>query len=328
MEIHEVNPPEKNLPMMQVNAHLPDQLVMRVGIPHKSGTLAAHAFNQDYPVMVSANAFWSKQQQAFRFPEATDLSETDFAMDSAGFVAMKMWKAHGRQQGLGGIFPWTYAQYIEFATGSGASWWSQPDCCVEPEIAQSEEEIDFRIRATATFLEGVLRILYEWQNDLAKTASERVVANMLPPPVPVIQGWSVQHYERSLELMEQVWSRWQPWLAPPALIGIGSVCRRTLKHPTHGLYAILDRIKAQMPTGSRLHLFGVKGEALSELGDQHWIASADSMAYDFGARLKAHHAGVSNSMQHRCSEMDRWMSAALQRIEGKASNHSSMLLAA
>lgn len=75
-------------------------------------------------------------------------------------------------------------------------------------------------------------------------------------------------------------------------------------------------------------LFGVKGEALSELGDQHWIASADSMAYDFGARLKAHHAGVSNSMQHRCSEMDRWMSAALQRIEGKASNHSSMLLAA
>lgn len=328
MEIHEMKEPAENLPFGQVNAHLHDEMVMRVGIPHKSGHMAAHAFNQAYPVMVSTNAFWSQSKQAFAFPEATDLSETDFAMDSAGFVAMKLWKAKGRQRGMGGIFPWTYAEYIEFATGSGASWWSQSDCCVEPEIATSEDEVDFRIRATGTFLEGTLRILYEWQNELAKTTTSNVVANLLPPPVPVIQGWEAEHYERSMEMMMQVWQRWQPWLAAPALIGVGSVCRRPLRHPRHGLYAILDRVKTMIPTGSRFHLFGVKGEALRELGDQKWIASADSMAYDFGARLKAHRTGVSNSMAHRCTEMDRWMKAAMQRISAKNEERYSPSLVA
>lgn len=127
----------------------------------------------------------------------------------------------------------------------------------------SEREIDFRINATATFLEGTLRILYEWQNEFAKTCSSTVLANLLKPPVPVIQGWDSAHYKRSLEMLQQVWRRWQPWLAPPALIGLGSVCRRDLKHPTHGLYAILDRLEPLIPTGSRVHCFGVKREAHS-----------------------------------------------------------------
>jgi hypothetical protein len=42
------------LPTGQKNAHLDDDFVMRVGIPHSSGRLAAHAFNEDFKCMVSA----------------------------------------------------------------------------------------------------------------------------------------------------------------------------------------------------------------------------------------------------------------------------------
>lgn len=306
------------MPIEQLNAVLDDEMVMRVGIPHKGGRLSFHAFNEGYPVMVSANAFWDQTRQRFAFPKATNLSELDFALDSAGYTAMAMWKAKGTQRGMGGIFPWTYAEYIEFASVTGCSWWSQPDLCCEPEIAANQEEIDFRINATATLLEGCLRICYEWQNELAKTCNARTVANMIKPPVPVIQGWSASDYMRSLDLLTHVWERWQPWLAAPALIGVGSVCRRTLKHPKHGLYTVLAALEGQLPTGSRLHLFGVKGACLNELKMRDWIASADSMAYDFGSRVKAHRNGTSNSMEHRANEMDRWMSTAAARMRPAA----------
>lgn len=62
---------------------------MRVGVPNRSGSLAFHAFQQDYPVMVSAAAFWPSDIQRFHMPKATNLTETDFALDSAGFTAIQ-----------------------------------------------------------------------------------------------------------------------------------------------------------------------------------------------------------------------------------------------
>lgn len=319
---------EKGLPANQRNAELDAELVMRAGIPHKGGRLAFHTFNKGYPVMVSANAFWHAETRSFRFPDATDLAETDFALDSAGFTAMKLWQSRGKQTGMAGVFPWTYAQYLELAAISGASWYSAPDMCCEPEVAANQAEIDFRIDATATLLEGCLRILYEWQNELAKECSATTVANMVRPPVPILQGWSASDYERSLELTMRVWERWQPWLDRPALIGIGSVCRRTLKHPSHGLYAILNRLEGLFPNGSLAHLFGVKGAALDEIKMMPWIASADSMAYDFGARINARKAGISNSFEHRTKEMTDWMSAAARRMRPAAGDQYRLPLVA
>lgn len=136
--------------------------------------------------------------------------------------------------------------------------------------------------------------------------------------MPVIQGWSGDDYRRSLDLLVQVWQRWQPWLASPALIGVGSVCRRTLNHPKHGLYAVIAGLEGNLPAGSRLHLFGVKGAALQQLRTYPWIASADSMAYDFSARQKALREGRSNTLAHRSGEMTRWMSAAVERMRPTA----------
>jgi len=301
-----------------------DGVRMRIGIPHKGGRLTSHAFNQNYPVMVSANAFWDSKTETFKVPQYTNLTELDLAVDSAGYTAMRLWQAKGPQKGMAGIFPWGYEAYIQFATSVGASWWAQPDASCEPEISQNDEEVDFRIRATATLLEGVLQVLYAWQNQLARTCNARVVANMLPPPVPVIQGWKPEHYLRSLELLDAVWSRWEPWLAKPALIGVGSVCRRSVSHPKHGLLAVLAALEGQLPEGARIHLFGVKGTVLAHLRNTAWIASADSMAFDVGARRKAWQAGRSNTMEHRSAEMTRWMATATTSLKPTPGDQSRL----
>lgn len=134
-----IEPP--GMPVGQVNAHLSEEQVMRIGIPHRGGRLAFHAFNETFPVMVSSNAFWNPKSNSFQVPQASDLYELDFALDSAGYTAMKLWKEKGVQAGMAGVFPWSYTQYIELACSLNASWWSQPDLCCEPEIATSQKRL-------------------------------------------------------------------------------------------------------------------------------------------------------------------------------------------
>lgn len=302
------------MPTNQRNASLGDELVMRVGIPHIGGALTSHAFEEGFPAMVSASAFWREKQGRFHIPEICNLHELDLALDSGGFVSGMLFKQKGRQRGIANVFPWTLSQYVELAASLGVNFWSQPDLCVEPELASSREERDYRINATATLLEATLRQVYAWQNELAKTCAPSTVANMIKPPVPIIQGWTVSDYQRSMDLLMQVWSRWQPWLDVPTLIGVGSVCRRSLSHPEHGLHAILAGLEGLIPSGSRVHLFGVKGSVLSSLKLLPWVGSADSMAFDFGARIKARKQGCSNTMAHRSQEMSAWMLKASQRL--------------
>lgn len=317
-----------NMPVGQVNATLPDEFVMRVGVPHSSGRLAFHAFESGYPCMVSSSAFWNRAKQRFHMPEYTDLSETDYALDSAGFVAVSLWGRKGKQPGMAGIYPWTMAQYVEFATSTSASWWAQPDLCTEAEVAKDPDEVRYRIRATATLLEGVLRTLYAWQNELSKQCNSTVVANMLRPCVPIIQGRTIEDYQFSMELMLDVWSRWEPWLAPPALIGIGSMCRRDLNDPKQGLLAILEGVKNYVPKGSRLHVFGAKGTALDPISKMDFVAGSDSMAWDFSTRMSACKAGVSNTIERRKFGMTEWMQAALARITPLEERRHGLLLAA
>ncbi len=73
-------------------------------------------------------------------------------------------------------------------------------------------------------------------------------------------------------------------------------------------------------------MFGVKGSCLSDLKMLNWVASADSMAYDMGARMKALKSGHSNSMRHRSREMTQWMQAAGQRIKPSAGDQFRLAL--
>jgi hypothetical protein len=314
------------MPAFQTNAHVNDGLLVRVGIPHSGGKLAFHAFNEEYAGMVSASAFWNPKTGRFRIPEATDLTEIDFALDSAGFTATKLFQSKGRQKGIAGIYPWTMEQYVELASFSGAAWMAQPDLCCEPEVASDQNAIDYRIRAAATLLEHMLRFVYEWQNQLAKTMSIDAIQNAIRIPVPVAQGWSLDDYRRSIDLMLAVWERWMPWIAAPALIGLGSVCRRHLTDPRHGLFAILEGLEGRIPPGSRMHLFGVKGSCLGRVKMYDWVASVDSMSYDFGARVKARQAGMSNTIAHRAGEMNRWMRTATRQASPAAGDQYRLAL--
>jgi hypothetical protein len=167
-------------------------------------------------------------------------------------------------------------------------------------------------------LEDTLRVVYAWQNELARTCGPREVSNMIRVPVPVLQGRRISDYVRSLDLLMSVWERWQPWLDAPRLIGLGSVCRRSLDDPDEGLYAILAGLEGRLPSGSKLHLFGVKGRCLDQVKLYNWIAGADSMAFDFGARVKARERGIPNTVKHWSEEMTYWMKAAASRLQPRA----------
>ncbi|MEX3937499.1 hypothetical protein AB4Y32_38195 [Paraburkholderia phymatum] len=226
---------------------------------------------------------------------------------------MKLFQSKGQQSGIAGVYPWTMEQFVELVSFSGAAWVAQPDLCCEPELAVDQQAIDYRVNATATLLEGMLRVVYAWQEQLARTMNANAVQNMVRIPVPVAQGWSVGDYRRSIDLMMHVWERWMPWISPPALIGLGSVCRRHVTDPHHGLLAILEGLEGHLPLGAKLHLFGVKGQALERVKMYDWVASVDSMAADFAARMKARQAGVSNTIANRTAEMNRWMTSATLR---------------
>lgn len=301
------------VPYNQVNANLPDEMQMRVGIPHRGGKLAAHAFNEGYPTMVSANAFFNPKTGRFDVPTYSPLSDLDWALDSAGFVAMQTFKAKGAQAGVGGLYPWSYADYLELAALLRPTWFSAMDLCCEPEATDGGIHTEWRIRATATMLEGMLQILECWQAEYARTASALTVANDLKPPVPIIQGWELDDYLYSLDLTMEVWNR-HAWLAPPTLMGLGSVCRRDLNHPKYGLFAILNGLEGRLPTGTKLHMFGIKGIALDRVRMYDFVASADSMAWDVTARRRAFQSGVSNTMAHRALVMSEWMQAAEARM--------------
>ena len=131
----------ENMPQGQVNAYLADGLQMRVGVPHRGGKLAFHAFNEGFSAMVSASAFWNPAKSVFVIPEASDLYEIDWALDSAGFTAVKGWQAKGTQPGMAGIYPWSLAAYVEAASLLRPSWWSAPDLCNEMQVAANPDEV-------------------------------------------------------------------------------------------------------------------------------------------------------------------------------------------
>ncbi|MBR3258833.1 MAG: hypothetical protein IKF96_07580, partial [Eggerthellaceae bacterium] len=109
----------------------------------------------------------------------------------------------GTQPGMAGIYPWSLAAYVEAASLLRPSWWSAPDLCNEMQVAANPDEVRHRINVTATLLEGTLQIIYEWQNELARTCNSTVVQDLVRPPVPIIQGWTRDSYLYSLDLTNE-----------------------------------------------------------------------------------------------------------------------------
>jgi hypothetical protein len=234
-------------------------MIIRVGLPETTGLLVKRAVEQGYHALVSAGSLWDNHKKRFRQAGAGLWDLPSVAMDSAGFVATKM---HGG-------YRWTVAEYVAMVAEPRAgrrypwAWWSQMDLCCEPEIAGDPAIVDERVRGTA-------RLLGECRTEAMRLG--------IPDPMPILQGWKPADYLRCADMIEQeLGGHW------PNLVGIGSVCRRQIEGP-HGLLAVVKALDARLPPHVRLHLFGVKGDALAELAINKRIGSVDSCAYDYASR--------------------------------------------
>lgn len=252
--------------------------VVRVGLPVVGGQLVAAARERGYPTLFSANAFATTYPkgheragdfQGFRLPDADQFAGLDAALDSAGFVAA----AHY------GDYRWTVDDYVGLAAAHRWAWWSSMDLCCEPEVASDRPLRLLRLAGTASLL-GQCR----------RRAQERG----LSMPVPILQGWTPDEYVLCAE--------WLPLAEWPSLVGLGSVCRRHV-HGPDGILAILEAVDAVLPSHVRLHLFGVKSSALALLARHRRVASVDSLAWDFAARMDRR---TGRDMTHRISHMHRW----------------------
>jgi hypothetical protein len=256
---------------------------IRVGLPIPGGGLLRAARDLGAPLLISASAFmrpWPRADRAVTyFPGFKKPSEAfaglDVALDSAGFVAMVLMRG----------FPWTVDDYVDLAAGAPWAWWAQMDLCCEPEIAGDRDTVALR-QAETTRLYG----------ECARAALRRGIAL----PMPVLQGWSPDDYARACDQ--------QP--VERDLLGVGSVCRRNLSGPD-GIEAVVSRLDRILPPATRLHLFGVKSEAVSVLAQHPRIASVDSMAWDARSRYRNYGR---NTVERRGVEMADWYRKQLQSV--------------
>lgn len=262
---------------------------VRVGLPKTGGALVKAARERGYSVLFSANAFalsfrpghdrhmefkgWSR-------PDLDQLQGLDAALDSAGYVAAAKY----------GDYRWTPEQYVDLAASFSWSWWASMDYCLEPQVAEDRPLRLLRMAATAQLLGRCNRL-----------ADERGISR----PMPVIQGWLATEYEQSVEWLPIGAEGW------PDIVGVGSVCRRQL-HGEHGILRILDTLDRALPEHVKLHLFGVKSSTLEAIGAHPRIASMDSMAWDFGARIKRR---TGRDMAFRIECMEEWAEAQLATAE-------------
>ena len=260
-------------------------------MPEACGRLPCAAFELGAPLLVSANALWDARRGEFRVPAHPGILDCDVALDSAGFVATVRY----------GGYRWTVAQYVELAGLFGWSWWAQMDLCCEPQVAGDRATVDYRVRGTATLLWACRAQVAAWRD---------AGADWLTDPMPVLQGWRGEDYERSAELTAEVLDG-----AWPDLVGVGSVCRRQLGGED-GLYALLRHLDAVLPRRVKLHLFGVKGDAVRELARWDRVASVDSMAWDFRSRRSARDAGERNDTTRRIGHLEAWYRRQLEAVAG------------
>lgn len=236
-------------------------IVVRVGLPQVNGSLPKAAVESRMPVLFSANAF----RRNGRWQRISPVLEClDAALDSAGFVAMVRY----------GGYPWSRGEYLDLAAAHPWAWYATRDYCCEPQIAASREQVAERVRQTAAEY---------W------ALRSEAEARGMPGPMPVIQGWLPEEYERCVDLY-----RLTDW---PSIVGVGSVCRRNLRGHD-GIARVVERLDRCLPSHTRLHLFGVKGPAIEALRTHPRIASIDSMAWDFAARREPGPSTMSKRIRH------------------------------
>jgi hypothetical protein len=263
-------------------------MIVRLGIPACFNRFSGVAKSLGSPILVSANAF--RRDGKFWRPSADLFHGADVALDSAGFVAMFRYRG----------YPWTQAEYVALAASHPWTWWAAMDFCCEPQIARDRDEVARRVLETAMMLER--------NRDEAEIQGVK-------PPMPVLQGWLPEDYLVCAEMMGDL----------PALVGVGSVCRRPLRGDD-GVLAVIAALDRHLPKSVGLHLFGVKGSAIGVLAGHPRITSMDSQAWDRAARWEASKGRFSCSVAHRENHMRRWHQEQIGQLGLFASSRQGVLI--
>lgn len=187
------------------------------------------------------------------YPKAT----TEWALDSGGFTELSMY----------GEWRTTPTEYVtairRYTTELGNLAWASPqDWMCEPWITAK----------TGLTVEQHQRRTIDNYLELRSLAPDL-------PFVPVLQGWELADYHRCVDLYEQAGVD----LTTTPVVGVGSVCRRQSEG---GIALILETLHSR---GLALHGYGVKTEGLQLSAP--FLASADSMAWSYGARMEALNGG-------------------------------------
>jgi len=259
---------------------------IRIGLPKPTGSLPIACENLQAPALISASSMWDNKRKRFRSPGFA-INDLDIALDSAGFVAMTHYRG----------YPWTVEQYVELAGLHSWAWWAQMDFCCEPELAGNQYLIDAHVWASAYNLAYCTKVARTWREQ---------GAFWIQDPTPVLQGWAPADYLSCIDLYDDLLlGKW------PDLVGVGSVCRRHL-HGPDGLLAIIREISNALPDNVGLHLFGVKGAALSRLDPK--VVSIDSSAWQFRARMAAREKRVSCTIKLKTEIMKDWYSKQQEQL--------------
>lgn len=250
---------------------------VRLGIDLRSGYIKKAQLLKA-PVLLSANAL--RTDKGDKWKRLPDFGDLDVALDSGGFVAA-----------MNGGFKFSMTEYLDLVETMGPTWYAAMDYCCEPEIAGDRDKVAGRIDQTIESLRAMLVMVK--QRDMQE-------------PMPVAQGWTPDEYEGCLERMAELYDG-----GFPPLIGVGSVCRRPV-HGDTGLFNVLNRIDQWLAAHghtTKLHLFGVKGQALTKLraSFSDRVESTDSFAHAMRAQWAAWEARRSGDEPiNRVDHMELW----------------------
>jgi len=199
----------------------------------------------EFPTMIVASSAWDGKRLR-RTSTVTDGRE--LVCDSGGFLAARRW----------GEFPYSEAEYVEWAMTHNPDWLATMDYCAEPELGR--ESVEWCIRHTM----DRARYLMATYPDL--------------PWLPVIQGDEVADYLTCINQYKQ-------FDLVRDYMGVGSLCRRTRLAE---IEEIVSTLGWALPD-TKFHLFGVKLSAARSPILHKYAASLDTSAWqwaDQGTGLK------------------------------------------
>ena len=274
----------------------PSGIEIILGLPHLArGALLESAAALRAPVLISANCLsrWRKADgwrdwmgwRTSTLANASDLASID--LDSAGYTMTVAYNG----------IPWSIDDYMALAASFPFRRIASADYCCEVQVAHDREEVRDRIsRTIATNRECHARAV-----DLG--IRERFM--------PVLQGRAPSDYIRCLDALGGL-------MLPGTVVGVGSMCRRPI-HGPEGLIAVVERLSRELPIGTKIHAFGVKGDALPYLAPfARWIASIDSQAYGVAARQDALRRGVRKTDHLVADHLERWYRQQCARTSSPA----------